>query len=535
MKIPLLNTLPARWLCIPAALVALFAGWGLLRNPAPVKPWNVYMPGVGTGSSPRVADLTGDGVLDIVMGAGGRENQPSDTAIIALDGRDGTLLWHRAGRNQMVGSAVFKDVTGDGVVDVFIGGRSAQLVALNGKTGGLIWEFFPLENAPGKRANPADAGWYNFFNPQFVADQDGDGLEDLLISNGGDYSVPPRDPNRPAGNLLVISSRNGRLLAKAPVPDGKETYMSPVVADFEGDGTWWVIFGTGGETIGGNLYRARLTEVLGGNLAGARLLASSPEKGFIAPPALADITTDGVPDIVVNSVDGRTLAIDGRSDSLLWQVETRHTEGYSSPAVGYFNQDSIPDFFSNFGLGAWPTIVNSVQLLVDGKTGQVLYRSNLGGFQYASPVSADMNGDGFDDGLLSLNTWYSGTYENVYYAQLMVFDFHHRKNYPAGDTLLGQNLASTPWAGDLDGDGTLDIISCSTGVLRQTNDIDNPKALRISLLQTGQPIRKTLRWGAYMGSSYNGVFSRNSAASAKRTGLPEHAQTTTGSNGSSMF
>jgi hypothetical protein len=139
-----------------------------------------------------------------------------------------------------------------------------------------------------------------------------------------------------------------------------------------------------------------------------------------------------------------------------------------------------------------------------------------------------MNGDGFDDGLLSLNTWYSGSYENVYYAQLMVFDFHHRNNYPAGDTLLGQNLASTPWAGDLDGDGTLDVISCSTGVLRQTNDIDNPRALRISLLQTGQPIKKTVRWGAYMGSSYNGVFSKDSSASAKRTGLPNHALTTTG-------
>jgi hypothetical protein len=94
---------------------------------------------------------------------------------------------------------------------------------------------------------------------------------------------------------------------------------------------------------------------------------------------LADITTDGVPDIVVNAVDGRMLAIDGLSDSLLWQVEFRHTEGYSSPAVGYFNQDSIPDFLSNFGLGTWPTIINSVRLLVDGKTGHILYRNNLGG------------------------------------------------------------------------------------------------------------------------------------------------------------
>jgi outer membrane protein assembly factor BamB len=518
---PLPKTLPAAALLFISAglVVALVAGWWLLRNPSPVEPWNVYMPGVGTGSSPRVADLTGDGILDIVMGAGGRENQPSDTAIIALDGRSGELLWHLAGRNQMVGSAVFKDITDDGIADVFIGGRSAQLAAINGKTGKLIWEFFPMENSLEKRASPADSGWYNFFNPQFIADQDGDGLQELLISNGGDYLVPPRDPNRPTGNLLIVSSKNGNLLVKAPVPDGKETYMSPVVADFEGDGTWWVIFGTGGETIGGNLYRARLTEVLSGDLSGARLLASSPEKGFIAPPVLADITSDGAPDIIVCSVDGRMLAINGVSDSLLWQADSPNTEGYSSPAVGYFNHDSIPDFFANFGLGAWPTIINSVQLLVDGKTGQILYRNDLGGFQYASPVSADMNGDGFDDALLSLNTWYTDrSYENVNYSQLMVFDFHHQKNYPIGDTLPGQNLASTPWAGDLDGDGKLEVISCSTGVLQRTNDIDNAKGLRISLLRTGQPIKKTVLWGAYMGSSYNGVFSKVSSSSAKLRG-----------------
>jgi hypothetical protein len=151
------------------------------------------------------------------------------------------------------------------------------------------------------------------------------------------------------------------------------------------------------------------------------------------------------------------------------------------------------DYESVTRSGTWPTIINSAQLLVDGKTGRVLYRDNLGGFQYASPVSADMNGDGLDDALLSLNTWYSGSYKNVAYSQLMVFDFNHQKNYPAGDTLLGQNLASTPWAGDLDGDGKLEVISCSTGVPRQTNDIDNPKALRISLLQTGQTIKKTVR------------------------------------------
>ncbi|MCY7356830.1 MAG: hypothetical protein LH609_05060, partial [Rudanella sp.] len=407
-------------------------------------------------------------------------------------------------------------INADRIPDVFIGGRSAQLLAVNGKTGKIIWEFFPQPNPPGKTVSPADSGWFNFFNPQFVPDQDGDGLEELLVSNGGNYLIQAHDPNRPVGNLLVVSSLNGSMLAKAPMPDGKETYLSPVVADF-GGGELWVIFGTGGETIGGGLYKVRLADVLRGDVSRAELLASSATKGFIAPPVLVDITADGVYDIITNSVDGRMLAIDGATDSLLWQVEVPHTEAYSAPTVGYFNEDSIPDFFANYGVGVWPAIIRSVQLLVDGKTGNVLYRNSLGGFQYASPVTADMNGDGFDDGLLSINTRYAdGNYEDVLCSRLMVFDFHNRAHYPVGDTLLGHNLASTPWAGDLNGDGKLEIIACSIGVKQLTNDIDNPRALRISLFATSQPAQKTIAWGAYMGSGYDGLFRKKNTRSSKK-------------------
>lgn len=62
----------------------------------------------------------------------------------------------------------------------------------------LIWSFFPGRT----NADVSDQGWYNFTTPQLIPDQDGDGLKDLLIANGGNPKAAAGDPDRPAGRLL---------------------------------------------------------------------------------------------------------------------------------------------------------------------------------------------------------------------------------------------------------------------------------------------------------------------------------------------
>jgi len=144
--------------------------------------WIKIIPDTGTYSSIRAVEITGDGVLDIVIGGGGKEYNPSDNGIMAFNGASGELLWNVPVRNQIVGSAIFNDIDNDGIKDVFIGGRSAQLYAISGKTGKKIWEFLPTE-ASMDLAN--DTTLLNFFNPQWVPDMDNDGLKDLLVSFGG--------------------------------------------------------------------------------------------------------------------------------------------------------------------------------------------------------------------------------------------------------------------------------------------------------------------------------------------------------------
>src|SRR5688572_16808679 len=103
--------------------------------------WSVNYSGMGTFSSPRVTDLNRDGVGDVIFGAGREEFQTCDSAVIAVDGRNGKMLWNVRAKDQIFGSAALKDLNGDGVDDVIINGRSAELMAINGKTGKVLWRF----------------------------------------------------------------------------------------------------------------------------------------------------------------------------------------------------------------------------------------------------------------------------------------------------------------------------------------------------------------------------------------------------------
>jgi hypothetical protein len=473
---------------------------GLLSHADGQKSWIKELPGIGTCSSPRVTDLNGDGTMDIIIGAGREEFKKCDSAIIALDGKTGELIWKRPAIDQIFGSAGLKDITGDGVLDIFISGRSSEFQAINGKTGQLIWKF----DDPDLKKKWNKRTWFNFYNPQFIPDQNNDGVEDILISNGGNVMKKPYDPDRPVGFLVVMDAMTGKVISKAPMPDGRETYMS-VAAIRSVDGKDMdVIYGSGGETLGGHLYVTRLSDIMKGDISHSVVLDSSTNRGFIGPPVWIDITMDKVPDILANSVDGRLLAFDGVTHNKIWQVYMPNTEVYSSIAPGYFNKDSVPDFFVSYGQGKWPALEWCKQFMVNGATGKVEYVDSLGFYQTSTPVVADFNQDGVDDGLLVVDyVETDALYERFFHNMLMVVDFTKNEETNIGKSSNGHNLSTTPWVGDLDGDGFLDIIYSHGTNLRHTYTFDG---MRIERIDTRIPVKKEIKWGAYMGSHYDGVF-----------------------------
>jgi outer membrane protein assembly factor BamB len=462
--------------------------------------WTTTLPGIGTFSSPRLEDINSDGVMDIIIGAGKAEFQHSDSAMIALDGQSGKLIWKNGANDQIFGSAGLYDINADGVKDAFFAGRSVEFQALDGKSGKPIWKFDSTAYAArGER-------WFNFYNPQFIQDVDRDGLRDILVSNGGDIKVPPFNPHRAAGRLAIMSSATGKVLAEAAMPDEKEIYMS-VAIDFDSKNPAdsKIIFGTGGETVGGNLFVGTIGMILKGDLSGAKQLATGPKKGFIAPPAWVDVNADGTLDIIANSVDGRVLSFDGKTLEALWEVTIPHTEAYTSMAIGQFNDDKIPDFFISFAKGRWPYLNSTKQAMINGRNGKVEFLDSLGYYQTSSPVVADWNDDGVDEVLLSVDYEVVEGREKVFNTTIFTIDFTTRKVQQITEGLPGHNLSSTPWIGDLNHDGYLEVIFCnSTDKHNQLSESFD--GMQVHCISTAVPANNGLKWGSYMGSNYDGVY-----------------------------
>lgn len=461
--------------------------------------WSKSIDGLGTFSSPRASDITGDGVKDIILGAGRLEFQKSDTAVFALDGRTGKMLWNVEAKDQIFGSAAVMDISGDGINDVIINGRSAELQAINGKTGEILWKF----NQKKAAKKTGEKRWYNFYNPQFVNDLTGDGLNDILIANGGDVMKEPYDEDRPPGYLVAIDAGTGEVISYAEMPDGKEIYMSPALVETE-NGDYKIIFGTGGETVGGNLFLGLLSQVLKGDLSDAVHLSTGETKGFIAPPAWVDVNSDNYPDMVAVAVDGRVMAFNGRTNEQIWEAAVEGTEAYSSVGIGYFTNDRVPDFFVSFARGIWPELHYTRQFMINGSSGEIEYVDSLGFYQTSSPVVADLDNDGWDEVLQGVNFQTNEEGRRVFKNMLVSVDFQEEnKVNQLTRSLEGHNVASTPWMGDMDGNGTLEVIFLHSTNKYKTYTFDG---FQINKWSTEFKVSGNVRWGSYMGSNYDGVF-----------------------------
>jgi len=469
--------------------------------------WSKSLYQIGSQSSPKATDLNGDGTLDIVMGAGTEEIAATDYGVIALDGKTGELIWQQSATAQMVGSAKFYDISGDGVDDVFIGGRNHNLVALDGTNGEVIWKYeYTLEDDP-----ILQYARYNFYNSTLVPDQNADGHPDLLTVNGGNWdALPGSADDRFPGVLMLFDLKSGNVLAADTMPDGQESYMSPLCFTQPGSEEATVIFGTGGETMSGNLYQTTLADLKAGKLNEATILTSEQGHGFIAPPVIADVTQDGYYDIITATHASQFHAIDGKSLQPIWKRSFPQMECSNSFAVGQFTGDATPDFLAIMSQGTWPEYTVGMQVVLDGKDGSIAYQDSLGCFSLSSPVVYDINNDGWDEAIFSVGEYDCTTKitednpspPNMN-SQLMVWDFARDRQQVLDKTEGFKNFYSTPWIGDLDQDSYLDIIYPQ---YYNANDLFRFLGMTVKRVSTGIRMREPVLWGEYMGANGNSVY-----------------------------
>ncbi|HEY8510451.1 MAG TPA: hypothetical protein VIL31_00740 [Cyclobacteriaceae bacterium] len=464
-------------------------------------------PVIGSLSSPRSADLNGDGVLDIVMGAGRNELQHSNQGVLAINGATGAVLWQQEADDQVYGSPTFCDINGDGTPDALIGGRSPYLRAIDGKSGQVIWAYNHEQYASHPILKYAR---FSFQNSVLVPDQNSDGVDDLLIVNGGNPEAPPyKEDDRYPAVLMIFDSRTGSILAADTVPDGKESYMAPLCFRQPGAADHMIVFGTGGETIDGRLFVTTLSDLMKSNVSSAKPIISEQGHGFIAPPVAVDITGDGFLDIVAISHASTVTAIDGKTLETIWQQKIEGTESSNSFAVGYFaGDDKTPDLFTFVSKGEWPNNTGTIEVMLNGKNGEIAFTREMGCTGFSSPVVYDLDGDGVDEAIISINEFDCslGFVEETIPQiknRLIAVDFRRGSIRPIDESQGFKNIFTTPWIGDIEGDGYLDIVYCqyySRGGLLVF------QGMRMRRVATPVKVKSPPIWGAYRGTAGNGIF-----------------------------
>ncbi|XP_005101849.1 protein FAM234B [Aplysia californica] len=382
-----------------------------------------------TESNIRQMDVNGDGADDILIGVADQSailsllKKPSDVAmkkhcalkgteypcgghLVALRGYDGKELWRTATRSVVIHhSCADIDVNGDEANDCLVTGRHSTCQAVDLQTGKLLWVI-----------DPDSVTWSSHFVPDWnvyqavtIPDVDLDGTLDIVLSHGGDKDKEPWDHERAAGRLIILSGRSGTPIGAyyLELPPNQETYMPPVkyVAD---TGAIYILFGSGGETMPGNLMAISVPDlykiVSGGNPMpnvdlslytwlkdvderGISVLYSDKTKGVMVPPVLVDVNNDEQPDILVTTFSGEVALIDGSSLTTTWAVHFTGMETYSSPSPGFYNDDSVVDFLVHFNEGEWDTYNGSQTLVLSGTDGSTLWTFEGSSYSYSSDLS----------------------------------------------------------------------------------------------------------------------------------------------------
>ena len=155
------------------------------------------MPGVGFVVSPDLADLDGDGVLDVVIAS-------TDGKVTVLSGKTLSLRWTFVGQGEIRSAPILADLDRDGVDDLLFGGLDHKAHAVSGKTGRALWSVdlgHPITNAP------------------CVADWNQDGVPDALFETKG-------------GPLVAVSGKNGQPLWTYA---GRGEFQRPTLAYVDSD------------------------------------------------------------------------------------------------------------------------------------------------------------------------------------------------------------------------------------------------------------------------------------------------------------
>lgn len=418
-------------------------------------------------SSTTLADVNGDTILDIVVGG-------SDGRVHAYTGLGVELWTYDTGDMSIEGKVAVADVDGDDQAEVVVGAGSTQTPASHGglyvidHLGNLQCEYLTDDDGDpdvfreGVYSSPAladldgnDGGlleiafgawdrhvrvinhdcslvWENFvidtvWSSPAIGDIDRDGQLDVVIGVDSDDDPGPNGEQE-GGLLHVYHGATGNELAGFPIQIDEVIWSSPSLADVNGDGWLEIIVGTGycwaNPACAPDGPNPGVGEYLNAWDHEGQYLpdwpVAVPNTYAFASPALADIDNDGLPEIIINTVDP--------DDQNAGQIYALNADGTSVPG--------------------WETVRPTLPATPPPNPTFIHFSTS------ASPIAADVTGDGDLEVILASN-WdlvvfdKNGVQLSRDTAPPQAQDFQLRTNQP---------VASAGAVGDVDGDGDLELV-----------------------------------------------------------------------------
>ena len=371
-------------------------------------------------SSPGILHLKQEGKNRVLL-------VHSDGRFSLLDGERKEVVWRGDPEISISegSSPTLSDVNGDGSLDLIIATRTAQVMAVDGRSGITIWRSSSLGG--------------NIESTPAVGDLDGDGKKDVVVAS--------------VGGQVHFGYMKGTNPEWKAVPLEERVYSSPTLADFDADGILEVLIGTDEGMLYGFDGKTREKKIaldVKDELSKRMGVKFEEDLQFRSPCGAGDMTGDGTPDMVAIARQGMIFFFDGKTRNLLEykkfnRPERLLPERHSAPLLADLDGDKNTDAIATSNSG-------EVYAFRKGIGGiQVLWEFSLGSANrlIGTPALGDVNKDGFvdvviggEDGRISILNGRSGISDRLLWQ----------------DSSEGIPITSSPLLSDVNGDGSLDIL-----------------------------------------------------------------------------